>query len=339
MRGTALGLCTDYLTDREQQTRVENVLSEPRKINIGVPQGTVLGPIFFNIYIRSLTDQGIMAKIISYADDTVIIFCGDAWEEVRSRAENGLKKVKTWLDIHKLSLNLQKTNYVAFTKIDRNRPDFTYLEIDTFEEKIKEVPYVKYLGIYVDSNLKWTKHVEYITKKLKTLIYRFYILRNIISKALITSLYQGLVESLLRYGIVAWGAMYNNALNPLQVIQNKILKIIYKKDYLYPTHLLYNCKINNLRMLFFHSVVCFVHKDRDKGIVSHTYLTRNNTNSMLVIPDCHSEFYKRSVNYLGPKAYNLIPNEIKSNKRPKRFSKLGRKYLWENRTAFLKLLS
>lgn len=339
VRGTALGLCASYLNDREQQTKIENVLSESRKINTGVPQGTVLGPIFFNIYIKALVDQGIMAKIISYADDTVMIFCGGTWEGVKSKVVDGLKRVKSWLDVHKLSLNLQKTNYIAFTKIDRNRPDFTYIEIDTFDEKIKEVPHAKYLGIFVDSNLKWTRHVEYITKKLKTFIYRFYILRNIVSQALMTSLYQGLVESLLRYGILAWGAMYNNTLNPLQIIQNKILKIIYKKDYLYPTHLLYNCKINNIRILFFHSIVCFVHESQDKNIVSHTYLTRNNTNNMLIIPNCHSEFYKRSVNYLGPKAYNLIPDTIKSNMRRKQFSKQARKYLWENRITFLKLLS
>lgn len=339
VRGTALGLCANYLTDREQQTRVADVLSDPQRINIGVPQGTVLGPIFFNIYIKALVDQKINAKIISYADDTVVVFCGGTWEEVKSGVVDGLKRVKTWLDIHKLSLNLQKTNYIAFTKIDRNRPDFTFIEIDTFNEKINEVPHTKYLGILVDSNLKWTKHVEYVTKKVKTLIYRFYILRNILSKALVTSLYQSLVESLLRYGILAWGAMYNNALNPLQIVQNKILKIIYKKDYLYPTHLLYNCKINNIRMLFFHSVVCFMHKKQDKNIVSHTYLTRNNSNNMLIIPNCRSGFYKRSVNYLGPKAYNLIPGTIKGSVRHKQFSKQAKKFIWENKITFMKLLS
>jgi len=338
VRGMVLEVFKSYLAGRQQQVRIRDTLSDPQIINMGVPQGTVLGPILFNLYINSIKDIGVEGKIVSYADDTAIIFSGSSWEETESNAVNGLKKIKTWLNIHKLSLNLKKTNYLALSKIHLNRPPFKHIDIG-INEKIEEVTHTKYLGVIIDCCLRWNVHAEYLTKKIKSLTYRFYILRNILSPTLLITLYQSLVVSLLTYGIAVWGAMYENAIKPLQIIQNKILKIIYKKDCLYPTNMLYNERIVNLRSLFFHAVNCYIHKHRRaQPTVSHGQNTRSQTNQLLRVPECHSEFYRRSVDFLGPKVYNLLPADVRNIVGPKRFSKRSKAFVWKNQILYRKVL-
>lgn len=338
VRGNVWRVFESYLAGRQQQVRIRETMSDPHTINIGVPQGTVLGPILFNLYINSIKDIEIEGKIVSYADDTAIIFSGYSWEETRINAINGLRKIKTWLNVHKLSLNIKKTNYLAITKVDLNRPPFNHIEIGE-NEKIEEVPQVKYLGVMIDCYLKWGAHAEYLTKKIRSLSYKFYILRNILSTSMLIALYRSLVESLLTYGITVWGSMYENAMRPLQIVQNKILKIIHKKDRLYPTNMLYNEKILDLRTLFFHSVNCYIHKhSRAQPGVTHSQNTRFRLNRLLKIPICNSEFYRRSINYLGPKIYNLLPTEMKNVVKLKLFSKKTKAFVWERRILFKNLL-
>ena len=86
------------------------------------------------------------------------------WEENMLNAINGLKKIKTWLNIHKLSLNIKKTNYLALSKVNLNRPPFNHIDIG-INEKIEEVTHTKYLGV-IDCYLKWKVHAEYLTEKL-----------------------------------------------------------------------------------------------------------------------------------------------------------------------------
>ena len=83
-----------------------DTLSVPCTVKIGIPQGTVLGPSLFNLYIRSITDLDIKGVIISYADDTVVVFDGESWEQTKHKTENGISIVKDWLDASKLTLNI-----------------------------------------------------------------------------------------------------------------------------------------------------------------------------------------------------------------------------------------
>lgn len=165
----------------------------------------MLGPTLFNLYIRGLTLLNITGKIISYADDTVYIFGGSSWENVRLRAANEIGKVKEWLDFYKLSLNISKTKYMAFSKTIADRPVFQNIQTRNLNEPILETKDIKYLGVHIDNNLKWEPHINFITKKLRYLVYKFYLLRQSLNEQLLLMLYYSLVESILRYGIIIWG--------------------------------------------------------------------------------------------------------------------------------------
>lgn len=129
IRGVSLRLLENYLTNRTQQVKIKNTYSEEREIKIGVPQGTVIGPILFLIYINDIVDVNIGGEMISYADDTVLMFQDKCWETTKQKAEKGLSLMKEWLDNNLLTLNESKTYFMCFSIYNVNRPHYDKLII------------------------------------------------------------------------------------------------------------------------------------------------------------------------------------------------------------------
>lgn len=335
VRGIVLDIFDNYLSDRQQMVKIRNDLSEPTQIKMGVPQGTVLGPILFCIYINSLAELDINASIISYADDTVVLFKGKTWAETKYKVICGINRVKDWLDTYKLSLNIKKTNYIAFSLTNANRPDFENIMIDNLHDVIKETRNTKYLGLTIDCFLKWEYHIQKLTNNIRKLIYKFYLLREFLERKLLLLIYKALVESLIRYGIIAWGGMYNNKIKQLNVVQNYILKIIFKRNKLYSTKLLYSNDILNVRSLYILTTCSYVHKcNKLKNYISHKYETRTKTNKHLQIPTSNRNINLRSINYLAPKFYNLLPLDIKETINKRKFNNKCRDYICNNYANF-----
>lgn len=116
IRGLPLKLFASFLTDRRQTVKVADHISHPLPVTCGVPQGSVLGPSLFLIYINELCQlKPLNGKIISYADDTALVFRGQTWAEARSYAEQGLKLAASWLNKNLLTLNTQKSKYITFS--------------------------------------------------------------------------------------------------------------------------------------------------------------------------------------------------------------------------------
>lgn len=334
VRGSVLDVFASYLGGRKQRVKIDNTLSEAQDVKIGVPQGTVLGPILFIAYINSLTNMNINnGSLISYADDTVAIFSGETWAQVEASTKIGLLKIKNWLDSYKLTLNIEKTNYIAFSITAVNRPNFNHIEWDQLI--IKEVAFTKYLGIIIDKHLKWDQHVLKLTKSIRKFIHKFYILRDIFKTSLLIDVYRTLIEALIRYGIIVWGGLYSNSLKQLNVVQNYILKIIYRKKKRYPTKLLYSEKIFNIRSLYILNSCIYVQKNTKlKDYVNHPYATRSNVNRLLKVPKHNRDISHRFLSCLAPKFYNIIPNKIKAILNIKKFSIECRKYLHQNQQKF-----
>lgn len=166
---------------RNQKVKIKNVYSSSLDVNIGIPQGIVLGPLLFITYINSLLKLNINGDSIAHADNTVLLFKGKIWETGKEKAVAGLEMVKRWLDSSKLTLNSDKTLYIAFSMNDANRPSFTSIKMNETDITIAETNTIKYLGIRIDKNLKWNNHIQDLTNKIRSLIPKFYtIRRNII---------------------------------------------------------------------------------------------------------------------------------------------------------------
>lgn len=347
MRGTTNSLFKNYLSDRTQRVKIEDHYSNPQKLTIGVPQGTVLGPLLFLIYINEIGTILNNAVVISYADDTVVVFNEMDWDRVFTSAENELKELYNWLNYSLLSLNVKKTKYIAFSVSEVDRPINKNLRIHHEKcldhnncqcEIIKNVENIKYLGVIVDNHLRWNEHAYYINKKIRNLLYRFYQLREILNAKMIRTIYMSLVESVLRYCLIVWGGCFKNALKNIMVTQNYALKIIYKKEPTYSTDSLYKeANILPLRALFVHS--CLIYLPKIKYLLTDNTVDYNLRTESLRTPLYTKAHTQRIVTYFAPKFFNRLPPNIKStiyNK--KKYNVMTKKYIQEHYATFLELI-
>lgn len=321
IRGTALDVFGSYLKDRKQYVKIEKNISEPEIVKTGIPQGTVIAPILFLIFINDFCNiSNISAKIVSYADDTVIIFEDTDWKELTKKVSCDMEIIKNWLDQNLLSLNIDKTKFICFS-INTIRNHITEINIQNTDYVISNTKKIKYLGIIVDENLKWQEHIIYITDKIRKLVRKFYMLRDVLKTKTLLNVYNSLVESIIRYGIIAWGAAYENALKPLKVVQKLILKIIMKKNHTYPSvHLFKECNCLNVKNIYVLESIIFVHKNIKKyNFPTHLHNTRSVSNSNLIINKYNKTSQQNFIDYQGPLFYNKLPINIKNIKNPVKF--------------------
>jgi hypothetical protein len=233
-----------YLTDRTQRVKIGGRLSDVGFSTFGVPQGTVLGPVLFLLYVNQIFQTGLGSELISYADDTVILVEGESWREVSHRASADITLLKRWFDSSLLSLNVDKTNFVTFALRRVALPDDVKIVIhgagclgcsqvcDGCSGECRElarVQSVKYLGIIVDQLISWKEHINSTVERIRKMYYVFYDLRDVLGGKTMLSVYYAMIHSIIRYGIVSWGGAYDNALHPLGVAQRGVLKIILRK--------------------------------------------------------------------------------------------------------------
>lgn len=312
----------------------------------GLPQGTVLAPMLFIIYINNINLIDADLKIVSYADDTTLIINGKNWEDTFQKATVAMHNLKKWLDQYQLVLNSTKTKFIPFSineigqpninQIIIHEPNCFYYENCQCSSKILITENIKYLGVNIDNKLKWDVHIKNLNNRIRKLIYKFYDIRNILDSHNITTIYYALVESLLRYAIVAWGGASRTFLSPLKVTQNYILKIIYKKNKRYSTSLLYkDSGIMNIASIYAHSVIKFIHINVQYKIkYTHNFNTRNQRQNNIMTPKYNKSFCQRFFSFNGPVIYNKLPNDIRNIKNNKKFVKITKDFILKNYEIF-----
>lgn len=352
IRGKVLEILKNYLKDRVQYVKINNTLSKPLIIKTGVPQGTVLGPILFLIYIDQITRIDNNASIISYADDTVLVFRSDNWEKVYKTASIGLSAVNCWLDNSLLTLNHKKTKFMTFSVSSATQNDISNIIIHKPEclendindchclKEITSVENIKYLGIVLDRYLKWKPHIEFLNSRIRKCIYLFYKLREYLNTRTLEIVYKAIIESVIKYGIIVWGGLYESSLNSLKVTQNTIIKVMYKKNKRYPTNQLYLVsKIFNIRLLYIQSAIIFIHIQNNRfQQIPQLHVTRAVSNENLTIKKFEKTLCQRFITYFGLKFYNFVPIDIRNIKKIPLFKKKIHEFLLKNANRFYSLL-
>jgi len=313
-RGIVLELFKNYLTNREQQVKIGDTLSEALVIKRGIPQGTVLGPVLFLIYVNDMSRIIKDGQIISYADDTVLVFEGERWDTTIEKGRTGMKRVCEWLNLNGLLLNEKKTKYIKFGLNNTDSSATSQIEFNVNQEqdvvKIDEIKEIKYLGVQIDSGLKWSAHTNSLAKKLKSLIYKFYILRNIVNQELLKAIYYALVESHLRYCNIVWGSLHDEHLKTLNIVQKFIIKVMFNFPRLYPTKELFTeTKLLNIRGLYILDTLIYVHFNKNNAFafIEHPHYTRANQSNQLTFPKHNFTGTQRFITFFGPKLYNALP--------------------------------
>lgn len=222
------------------------------------------------------------AKIISYADDTAVIFTGASWEEVKAEAELGLAEIATWLQQNLLTLNVSKTNYVCFSIYNNGQPqnDFNIkihgcarnVDVNSCDcLPIAKVSQVKYLGVYVDQRLSWYPQLDHVINRTRKLIWIFKTLRHVVPeqmrqndsspKHLLNQIYTSLVQSILTYCITIWGGAAKTQFLGLERAQRSLIKVMYFKKRRFSTEELYQISgLLSVRKLYIMATILKTHK-------------------------------------------------------------------------------
>jgi hypothetical protein len=219
IRGLMFDWLKNYLSDRQQYTIVNNVSSNMRDITCGVPQGSVLGPLLFLIYINDISKAVPNNELNIFADDTNLFISGPTTAQIELTANECLKCLESWFCANKLSLNTDKTFYMLFGNINKSQPNLT-LNLNINGVLLNKVSYCKYLGVVLDEELKWDKHVEYIYNKITKFTSLFYKLRCIAPRKILYKLYYAFVYPLISYGIEIYANASSSALDRLYKVNN-----------------------------------------------------------------------------------------------------------------------
>ena len=224
IRGCAFEWFRSYLSDRKKYVSVNGSNSNLLSITCGVPQGSVLGPLLFLIYINDLPNASKKLTFYLFADDTNIYYEAKDLSNLTKVVNKELRLVKKWLDANKLSLNIDKTNYIIFHSSSVNVPPGSNIKIG--KKHIKRVKFVKFLGLLLDEHLRWKYHLSELSKKLARTCGMFFKIRNLLPLDVLICLYNALLLSFLQYGLIVWGQAYASYIDPVFKLQKKAVRAI-----------------------------------------------------------------------------------------------------------------
>ena len=240
IRGIAKQLIGSYLKGRYQYTCFGGEKSNKLPVKFGVPQGSVLGPLLFLIYINDILNccnEG-YANFILYADDTNIFVIGPTKEEACRLANNVLDKVYNYMKCNLLHINMDKCYYMHFepnTSLDdncsRSLPFVSNSDIRTAifinGQPIKKVSEIKFLGVIIDEKLNWSAHIQYLIKKLRSATAMLSRIRHWVPVEHYIKLYHALFVSHLTYGISVWGGVPKSQMDEIFTIQKHCIRILF----------------------------------------------------------------------------------------------------------------
>ena len=222
IRGVANSWLKSYLSDRKQYVSINGFESNTQNINVGVPQGSVLGPLLFLIYINDLNVAINYSIVHHFADDTNLLIIGKSLKSIKKRANIDLKLLYNWLKANKISLNSNKTEAILFRHPNKTMNYDLNLKIDG--KKIHLTNRVKYLGVYLDPHLNWKPHINELSSKLSRAIGMLSKIRHYVSYNTLISIYYAIFSSHMMYGCQIWGQNGNANRNKISILQKQSFK-------------------------------------------------------------------------------------------------------------------
>ena len=220
-------LIESYLSDRQQLVSINNVKSSPKPISIGVPQGSILDPLLFLIYINDFPNATSRQSRL-FADDTCLIVKNSALKELEIKCNSKLRNLNRWCCANELQINPEKSKAIIVSpKLNTPQPELNLL-YNTANISLNDS--CKYLGVILDNKLNFQLHILSLEKRVSTSVGILSKLRFLFSSSTFLLLYHALVHPHLLYGLPIWGSTFKTYLDKLQIFQNKAIRVITNTD-------------------------------------------------------------------------------------------------------------
>lgn len=312
VRGIALSWFHSYLSNRQQCVKVGSSTSQFKQITTGVPQGSVLGPILFLLYVNDLPSVSTSLSSILFADDTTLLASHSCYQQLVQLLNYELKKIHRWTVLNRLSLNVSKTFLILFS----NRPTDVdeSLQVRLDDNPVDFVDVGRFLGVEVDGGLKFDLHINEICNKLSRTIGILYRLRGSTPVEVMINMYYGLVYPYIIYCVVVWGGSPARYTQKIILLQKKIIRIICNANYLAHTSELFKTtKILKYNDVYTYHLSVYMYKNRSNFSNAddlHPYDTRHRHDA---VPGFHRlTMTQRAVRYRAASIWNGLPIVLKN---------------------------
>lgn len=347
IRGATLNWFKSYLGNRRQYVSIGESCSTDLPINVGVPQGSILGPLLFLIYINDLPNCSEKLTFVHFADDTTVFIRGDNLPNLFHAMNSELEIVDRWLCANKLSLNIEKTSHMIHSNKRKLIHD---VNIRIRNTNLQYVTQAKFLGLTIDDALKFKIHSRQVMTKMSKYSGVLRNLSKFLPSQLLRKIYLTLVYPILVYGIEVWGCSSKTLLKKIARIQTKCIKYIRVNNYncrqnvdelfgelkLFPLEFVY--KYFTLLRLFQYYVLkgdLYFTGKIDQVQINHGQPTRFKSSRLLTRPlltksSCFNSFYYQSLT-----CWNALPDYIREIKSFPNFKRSLKAYFLLNKPNFI----
>ena len=318
IRGPAYSWIKSYLSERKQFVYIDGHNSNMLNIQCGVPQGSILGPLLFLIYVNDIINSSKILNFIMFADDTTVIASHKNIGELINILNLELINVSSWFKCNKLSLNISKTNCMHFQSTHSNADAFIDYDIKIDGLTLEHKDTTKFLGVTIDKHLSWNPHIANITSQIAKGIGILYRSKHILPPKSLLMLYNTLILPYISYCNIIWGNCGITKLNSIFLLQKKAVRICTNSSYITHTNPLFHklnvLKISDINILqtgtFMFKYINNLLPEVFSNLFSfnrnlHKYPTRTCDNIHLNNP--RTLLAHKALRHHGPDIWNILP--------------------------------
>lgn len=325
-RGVVLELFRSYLENREQCVLINEYMSKFMTLTAGVPQGSTLGPLLFNLYVNDIVNITTQATFIIYADDTSIFVQSNSPDELCQMANATLHKINLWSTANSLKINSTKTKAVVFTPFQK-RLNYQFC-VRIGSNNIEVVSEVKTLGVIFNQHLSWNSHVRRVLGSLAKITGALYRVRHVIPEKFKLLVFQALFSAQVNYCILVWGTTSMENINRIYSAQRKSLRHIANVSYDSPVDHLYR-SYNVLPFPLLYKFNLLLRYRNSLKFNNKTFLSLSNLQSA---PDTGYSFRNRD-DWLIPFCRTNHGLDMVKNRVPRILNKLASEGIYLNSTT------
>ena len=342
IRGNLNKWFENYLADISQYVLFNGKTSDIRNVSCGVPQGSILGPLLFILYINDFPNVSDILLYVLFADDTNVFLNGKDINIIINTMQLELTKLYNWLLANKLTLNISKTHFMVFHRAKHKNYK---LNIEINKVVNEQVKHTKMLGIIFDDNLDWSNHISYINSKIAKGVCIIFRANNYFTTTALINMYNAFIFPYLIYCVEVWGNALSIHLKSLPKLQNKFLQIItFTYHRIDKDQLFYNTGILPFNILVKHGIGLSMHKLSNANVpkpLQNIYQCNKNVHHHFTRQTNHfhsmggnNEFVYRTFVFQSVSIWNKILQNINTNVSYAHFKHLLKDFLLSNDIAF-----